>query len=215
MKFNRIAFGSATALALFLSACEEKTSATSPSDSESLTAEEIVKNYKELPRITPEPVVVNPELSRLCRGVFEADVQRAQEEHGPHAYSAITIFMNELAKTAHRNGKFPYPEGSIIVKAKSRMPYRIPEDSLMTQLEDGVGGMIKRASGSSPDSGDWGVFLFGRSSQDRVWSDFQLCRLPRKRKQDRLGLRHVVSRPAAAVLRLLVEVWRFLATIKS
>lgn len=115
-----------------------------------LPTDAIARRYRNLEPVTPDPVLVNAELARLCRGVTTREIDEAHAEHGPHANSAVTIYMNELAKAAWRGKARSYPVGSVIVKEKETPTY----------LAVGVGGMVKRAPGFDPGHGDWEYFYF-------------------------------------------------------
>ena len=129
----------------------------------------LVEELDKLEMITPEPVWVNPELARLCRGVSADDLKRVEKDHGPHAFSQITISMNDIAAEAFENQATEYPEGSVIVKSKDlgwtwggegRRSLAHTAEESADPGADGVGGMVKRHSGYAPQSGDWEYFYF-------------------------------------------------------
>jgi hypothetical protein len=85
----------------------------------------------------------------------------AHQQHGPHAFCSVNIYMNEVAATAFEQSASPYPVNSVIVKEKwasADSPDHIHLQG--SNLPDGVGGMIKRPPGYDPDHGDWEYFNF-------------------------------------------------------
>jgi dienelactone hydrolase len=120
-------------------------------------AKEAAAAYRSFEKITPEPVSVDPKLARFCRGANERELKEAAKRNGPHAHSAVTIFMNELATKAYR-GRSTYPEGAVIVKEKFK--YRYLKSGGMVWPNDGVGGMLKRENGYAPEQGDWQFIYF-------------------------------------------------------
>ncbi|QOV90936.1 cytochrome P460 family protein [Humisphaera borealis] len=138
--------------------------ATAPS---AVTASELLTTYPKLRLLTPEPVYVNLELARLCRGANEADLRSARKTAGPHAHSTIRIYMNALAADAFPRSKNAYPVGSVIVKEKSPLWYTDASDKQIT-LPAGVGGMIKRAPGYDPKYGDWEYFYAEENAKTEV-----------------------------------------------
>jgi cytochrome P460 len=115
---------------------------------------EIAKNYQDYRRITAQPVLVNPELAMLCVGASKAQVDSARTKFGPHANTSITIYMNDLARTAFRDRRL-YPVGAVVVKCKKLLGYGGHAEN-----ETGVGGMVKRPSGYDSTHGDWEYFYF-------------------------------------------------------
>ncbi len=122
---------------------------------------DIATNFTNYHQITAQEVFVNPELARLCVGASVGQVEKAREKHGPHANTAITIYMNDPAAKAFPARNQPYPVDSVIVKHKSFVPYFDSSGNDMTKATDnGVGGMIKRPPGYDPANGDWEYFYF-------------------------------------------------------
>lgn len=115
-------------------------------------ASEIAATYRSLRAMTQEPVLVDPALAMLCRGLTTADIEKARAASGPHALTAVRIHMSEGAIEAFGKPGSKYPVGAVIVKEKSAHPQR--------PGHDGVGGMIKRAPGFDPAHGDWEYFYF-------------------------------------------------------
>ena len=124
-------------------------------------ARQVAATYRSLRPMTSEPVLVDPGLAMLCRGVTVADVRKAREASGPHAHAAVRIYMNDAAAGAFGKPDTRYPVGSVIVKEKRAQPYLSAiEPSGAKRDHDGVGGMIKRAPGYDPDHGDWEYLYF-------------------------------------------------------
>lgn len=121
---------------------------------------DIAKNYGKLKLMTPQAVFVDPELAMLCRGASAEEVEAAKKKSGPHAHTAIRIFMNEQAAKAFRHSAKVFPVGSIVVKEKKGMGYDDAHQERNAKTHDGVGGMVKRSRGFDPDHGDWEYFYF-------------------------------------------------------
>jgi len=122
---------------------------------------QIAATYRTLRSMTKEPVFVDPGLAMLCRGASQAEVEAARKASGPHAHTAVSIFMNDGAASAFGKPNATYPVGSIIVKEKKALEYRsATQPGEWSKPNDGVGGMIKRPSGYDPAHGDWEYFYF-------------------------------------------------------
>lgn len=128
------------------------------SNDSQLAVETVISEFRNYPIITPDAVVINQEIAKLCRIVTPEEAAQAVEQHGPHAITTILIHMNEPARLAYSSQANVYPVGSVIVKRKG---VQEPDDP-----ESGVGGMIKREPGYNPEHGDWEYFYFER--RDRV-----------------------------------------------
>ena len=123
--------------------------------------EDVARDYSKLTLVTPEPVLVSAQMAIFCRGVSQRDIAEAAKTSGPHAHTAVRIFMNDLASEAFRRGGAAYPVGAIVVKEKTGQRY-FDEGSPRAVLKthDGVGGMIKRERGYDAEHGDWEYFYF-------------------------------------------------------
>jgi hypothetical protein len=122
---------------------------------------DIARDYKRFKQMTPDAVFVNPELAMLCRGASLADVEEARKKFGPHAHTAVRIYMNDVAEKSFRDSSTPYPVGSIVVKEKTGQAYRGQgTDRTMKMTSNGIGGMVKRATGFDAEHGDWEYFYF-------------------------------------------------------
>jgi hypothetical protein len=123
--------------------------------------QQVAATYGSLKSMTKEPVFVDPGLAMLCRGATQAEVEMARKTSGPHAHTAVSIFMNDLAAGAFGKPNARYPVGSIIVKQKKALEYwSATQPGEMAASNDGVGGMIKRPAGYDPAHGDWEYFYF-------------------------------------------------------
>lgn len=129
--------------------------------SDELTAAQVAKHYPTYRKITPEPVMVNPELATLCRRPDMSDVEKLRVRYGPHAHTAILIFMSDLAAEVFSAKSASYPPGSVIVKQKTLLDYYDPATKkFVSPHPAGVGGMIKHAPGYDVEHGDWEYFYF-------------------------------------------------------
>src|SRR5687768_9605684 len=110
----------------------------------------IANDYLTLQKITSSPVRVSYEIAVSCVSLPKGEVA-ARARSGPHAFSSIVIYMNDLAATAFRSGSNAYPVGAVVVKQKHK---HYGKDV------SGVGGMVKRSAGYDPQHGDWEYFYF-------------------------------------------------------
>ena len=120
---------------------------------------EIAQHYAQFTLQTPKPFEVDPELGTLCRGASRVDVEQAAKKTGPHAYTAVMIYMNTVAADAFARSAAPYPVGSVIVKEKKPHEYQ-SDGGHVVKRHDGVGGMVKRPAGYDLAHGDWEYFYF-------------------------------------------------------
>ena len=118
---------------------------------------DIAAHYDSYRKITSEAVFVNPELATLCVGASPAQVDAARATQGPHAHTAILVYMNESAAEAFARGGRAYAAGAVIVKQKTLLARR---PDAPRAADRGVGGMVKRAPGFDPAHGDWEYFYF-------------------------------------------------------
>jgi hypothetical protein len=117
---------------------------------------QVAKIYRTLRSMTEKPVFVDPGLAARCSPATQAQVDAARKISGPHAQTAVSIFMNDLAADTFGKTKPIYPVGSIIVKEKKALGY---------SASDGVGGMIKRSPGYDSAHGDWEYFYFADANK--------------------------------------------------
>jgi len=68
--------------------------------------------------------------------------------------------MNKLAADAFGKDTTPFPDGAVIVKRKTIHGYTDKDGKQVHSGDNGVGGMVKRASGYDPMHGDWEYFYF-------------------------------------------------------
>lgn len=140
----------------------------------------IAGHYRELEAITPTPVLADPTLLVSCTTTTQQSIDRQIAKDGPHALTAISVYMNRAAAEAFRTRAKTYPVGAIIVKEKATMP--VPKgvpvappaalagkplalNEAAKRADDliraaGSGGMIKREPGYDPAHGDWEYFYF-------------------------------------------------------
>ena len=116
--------------------------------------------------MTPKAVFANPEFARLCVGASRVDVEGARKTEGPHAHTAVFVYMNEPAARAFPAKGAKYPVGAVVVKEKHGLLYRGDGPGRDLRTPDGVGGMIKRPAGYDPEHGDWEYFYFEKA--DRI-----------------------------------------------
>ncbi len=131
---------------------------------ESPSVAEIAQSFTNYAAVSTRGALVNRELFLLCRGVTQTDLDMERKKHGPHTYTAITVFMNPPAAAAFAATNLPYPVGSVVVKQKALgWPAESEPGGKITQSAEGVGGMVKRAPGYDPEHGDWEYFYFEAS----------------------------------------------------
>ena len=125
--------------------------------------ERIAASYGSLRSMTSEPVLVDADLARLCTVATQAALDAARERSGPHALSAVRIYMSDAAAKEFVEINPRYPVGSVIVKEKVR--WGAADDAGGNPPRNGVGGMIKRAPGYDPAHGDWEYFYFEEAAK--------------------------------------------------
>jgi hypothetical protein len=121
-----------------------------------ITEKSVFSFYKSLARLTPEPILVSPELAVKCTRPSVAERAADEQRVGPHSDTLINIYVNELAKRAIKEKAGSFPSGAVIVKEK--LEYDVFSDPAVA-----VGGMIKRAPGYDPANGDWEYFYAAKS----------------------------------------------------
>ena len=137
-------FGGMKTLTLIAATAALATAANAPAP----TVELVAKTYtKSLTRVTEQPKLVAREFAVLCRPVAQAEVDK---KYGQHSYKHVHYYRNELAKSA--DGKFA--EGAVVVKEK------LGRYGGKDAKVEAAAGMIKRAPGTSPKTGDWDFFWF-------------------------------------------------------
>ena len=99
-----------------------------------------------------EPKSVGAELAILC--AVPTAVVEMQKQYGPHFGAHVQHYRNAVAQSARGNG--PWPVGSVIVKEKQMQTWEKPGKRELRFA--GAAGMIKRAPGTKPSSGDWEFF---------------------------------------------------------
>lgn len=120
----------------------------------------IAQDYSTYRKVTNEPVRVNSAITASCVVFFGGDrlTEESIRRYGPHANSAILIFMNDRA-LAKSEGDFPV--GSVIAKEKVGDTFGINGRLIpLDEKQRPVGGMVKREPGYDPENGDWEYFYF-------------------------------------------------------
>lgn len=114
------------------------------------------KAYRELHLVRERPRLIPTSLAVVCTEVTPDMIEGTKEAYGPHHYSQVRNYVSgDLVEQMKRSIDEPlqYLTGSVIVKEKLR------HTSVGYEVI-GVGGMIRREKGSSPESGDWEFFYF-------------------------------------------------------
>ena len=62
---------------------------------------------------------MNPVFSVLCVPTSKEAMDAARKRFGPHANTAIVVYMNDLAAGAFRTNAATFPVGAVIVKQKT------------------------------------------------------------------------------------------------
>jgi len=124
--------------------------------------------YAGFTKLTKDPHQIsnNRKFSVLCRPAPNAaDLENEKKRLGPHYATAVHYYANPEAAQAMQQSARELPEGSIIVKEKLGVPV---QEKLGAPAKAGdanpvleIGGMIKRAKGTNPASGDWEFFFSG------------------------------------------------------
>jgi hypothetical protein len=139
---------------------------TTPTD---LPISQIAREYAGYRLITPRPVRVHPEQSEMCAYFVPSEQERhVVGQFGPHAHTALKIFMNDRAADAFAAKAGKYPVGAVVIKQKTFLDDRGDE---VHRLDGGqevlgaVGGMVKRPPGYDAEHGDWEYFYFDRPTE--------------------------------------------------
>lgn len=109
---------------------------------------ELWKGYKNWTKITKKPNTGDP------TGFL------SKKHGGVKAYR--DIFVNDTGIEAYQNQKFPLPEGTVIVKEAFKN-----EAAWKAQSKPELTVMVKLATGSNPDTGNWKWFM-GASGSDKM-----------------------------------------------
>jgi Cytochrome P460 len=126
---------------------------------------EIAIRYTNFIKLTTNVVNVNPELAALCNGPSKKMVDEVRVEFGPHANTAIDVYMNKVAADAFVTGTLPFQVGATVVKQKLSLGFNDADGRPVDMGKRGVGGMVKRAPGYDPEHGDWEYFYFEDKSK--------------------------------------------------
>jgi hypothetical protein len=101
------------------------------------------QNISKLQRVTSAPLKMNPVVATDCMPAFPSTVS----SHGDKFFD---VYINHPGASIIESGKGIYPEGTAILKRKY-------SDAAGTVVELYT-GMVKRAKGFNPQSGDWEYF---------------------------------------------------------
>lgn len=129
-------------------------------DDKILSGAEQWKGYKSWTKITKEPNTGDP------TGFL------SKKHGGVKAYR--DIFVNTVGAEAYENQQFPLPEGTVVVKEAFKS-----EEAWKAQSKPELTVMVKQATGSNPDTGDWKWYMGGSGSDkmsgtgmDTKWGKF-------------------------------------------
>ena len=106
------------------------------------------EGYKTWTKITSEPNTGDP------TGFL------SKKHGGVKAYR--DIFVNATGAEAYNNSQFPLPEGTVIVKEAFKIV-----SAWKSQSKPELTVMVKQATGSNPDTGDWKWYM-GDSGSDKM-----------------------------------------------
>ena len=168
------------ALTTVLAACaslaaDEVATHVAPAGKEMPSGSELIEGYRQWTRLNPEPEFIPSQTASLCAA--PTTDQTRLDKTDPHRDKFITVYVNELGKTAMTTQLNPvFPQGSVIVKEK--LPAK---DSSSPEL---LTVMIKREPGYDPDNGDWEYMAVdgaGKVVQARgKLANCQACHIMRK-----------------------------------
>lgn len=130
------------------------------SEKAQFSVSEIALSYTNFHQLTKSVVYVNPVLAMLCRGATKEEVDAARVQFGPHANTGILIYMNKPAADAFGANAAVFPVGAAIVKQKTIHGYTDRDGKRVREVDQGVGGMVKRSPGYDPKHGDSEYFYF-------------------------------------------------------
>ncbi len=116
---------------------------------------EAARDFRKYAKMLAEPKSIGVEFVTLC-GPPAAAV-KLEKEAGPHFGYYVQHYRNAVAVTSRGNG--PWPVGSVFVKEKQMQKHEKPGSRELRPA--GAAGMIKRAAGTRPESGDWEFFWVG------------------------------------------------------
>lgn len=120
------------------------TGASTTQGKDQLSLKDELSKHREWTLVNPKPVLMDPAASVACAAPGGGG--------GPHSNKYISVYVNEVGRTAMMSEKYPkFPEGSIIVKEKlSEVTSIVPE--LMTI-------MVKRGEGFDSTNGNWEYWI--------------------------------------------------------
>ncbi|MGV3757359.1 MAG: cytochrome P460 family protein [Verrucomicrobiota bacterium] len=126
---------------------------------------DVAANFTTYRKMTDRAAEIDPYISFRCSPIMKDEVAEARLEHGPHANTAILVYMNDLAAGTFTNRAQFYPVGSVIVKQKVIKGYYDEKYRQLASRSNAVGGMIKRPVGYDPAHGDWEYFYFEKPAK--------------------------------------------------
>jgi hypothetical protein len=110
------------------------------------------REYPTYRKMLAEPKSIGTQFVFFCAPPLQAEALR--KKNGPHYGAYVQHYRNPIAFESHGFGN--WPAGSILVKEKRLPDWGKPANAELPIA--GVAGMIKRAAGTKPESGDWEFF---------------------------------------------------------
>jgi len=110
------------------------------------------KEFREYKKMVAEPKSIGAEFSSLC--MPPPGAHELQKKFGIHYGAYVQHYRNAITLASRGHG--PWPEGSVLVKEKLVKEGRKGTADEMRRA--GSAGMIKRAPGTKPETGDWEFF---------------------------------------------------------
>ncbi|HEX4140550.1 MAG TPA: cytochrome P460 family protein [Candidatus Methylacidiphilales bacterium] len=137
---------------------------TSPGNANKLKGESILfttATNSQFTKVTPHPLHMSQAVAMLC-------VQTPLNAPSPHVDKYFDVYISSPEAFVIKSGIGTYLEGTVILKRKYSDP-----DGKKTEL---FTGMIKRAPGYNPQSGDWEYFtLSGDGAHVEQSGQLQSC----------------------------------------
>lgn len=123
-------------VAICISSFNASSNIMSPSDKD-------LWNYKAWTKVNLTPMKINDIIAQMCAP--NIPIYKSKEKN-PHSDKFITVYVNDLGKSAMFSKTPSFAIGSTIIKEK--LPSLKAKAELLTV-------MIKREKGFNPESGDW------------------------------------------------------------
>ena len=117
-------------------------------ESQTPSASDSALKYRDLIRATKTPKSLSAQFATLCgfSAAMDAEVKRS----GPHAIQYVNYYRSESAVQPATGA---WPVGSVLVKEKLGFDFKGG-----AAQPTAIAGMIKRAAGTAPKTGDWEFF---------------------------------------------------------